>query len=48
MVALIQKELLRHGLDVTSGADSDPPASVQLVVKYADAWKWDLKMYLGA
>jgi hypothetical protein len=48
MDALIQKELLRHGLDVTSGADGAAPESAQLVVKYADNWRWDLKMYLGS
>jgi hypothetical protein len=46
MDALVQKELLRHGLDVTSGADSTGPEGAQLMVKYADDWRWDLKMYL--
>lgn len=48
MDALLQKELLRRGLDVTSGPDGAAPESTQLTVKYVDDWKWDLKMYLRA
>jgi hypothetical protein len=47
MDALVQKELLRHDLNVLSGSDGAAPASAQLIVKYADDWKWDLKMYLS-
>ena len=46
MDALLQKELLRRGLDVTSGPDGVASQDAVLLVKYADDWKWDLKMYL--
>jgi hypothetical protein len=46
MDALMQKELLRHGLSVTAGAEAGGPGDAQLLVRYADDWKWDLKMYL--
>jgi hypothetical protein len=46
MDALLQKELLRRGLDVTAGPDGAAPQSAQLIVKYADDWKWDITMYL--
>jgi hypothetical protein len=46
MDALLQKALLTRGLNVTSGPDGAAPSDAQLLVKYVDDWKWDLKMYL--
>jgi hypothetical protein len=47
MDANIQKELLRHGLGVSVGTEGNASAtSAQLIVRYADDWKWDLSMYL--
>jgi hypothetical protein len=42
----LQKELLRHGFDVSVGPDGNAPASAELIIKYVDDWKWDLTMYL--
>jgi hypothetical protein len=44
MDALIKKELVRHGLNVSSGSAS--PTSGQLRIEYVDEWKWDVVMYL--
>jgi hypothetical protein len=44
MDALIEKELLRHGLNVSSGSAS--PSSGQLRIEYVDEWRWDMVMYL--
>ncbi len=46
MDANLQRELLRHGLSVSSGHDGGAPAGTQLIAKYADDWKWDMAMYL--
>jgi hypothetical protein len=46
MDALLQKEMLRHGLGVSSGPEGSSPGDAQLIVRYADDWRWDLKMYL--
>jgi hypothetical protein len=46
MDALLQKEMLRHGLGVSSGPEGSSPGDAQLVVRYADDWRWDIKMYL--
>jgi hypothetical protein len=46
MDANVQKELLRHGLSVSVGPEGSAPENVQLLIRYADDWKWDLKMYL--
>lgn len=46
MDALLQRELLRHGLGVSAGPESSAPGDAQLIVRYADDWKWDIKMYL--
>lgn len=46
MDALLQKALLSRGLNVTSGPDGVASQDPQLLVKYVDDWKWDLKMYL--
>lgn len=48
MDALLEKELLRHGLSVKSGGERDVPEDSQLIFKYVDDWKWDIKMYLRA
>jgi hypothetical protein len=42
--ALIKKELLRHGLNVSSGNASQ--TSGRLRIEYVDEWKWDMVMYL--
>jgi hypothetical protein len=44
--ALLQKELLRRGLSVSAGPEGSAIADTQLLVRYADDWRWDLKMYL--
>jgi hypothetical protein len=46
MDALLQREMLRHGLGVSAGPESSAPGDAQLVVRYADDWRWDIKMYL--
>jgi hypothetical protein len=46
MDANLQKELLRHGLSITVGPDTSATGDAQLIVRYADDWKWDLAMYL--
>ena len=46
MDALLQKEMLRHGLGVSAGPEGSPTGDAQLIVRYADDWRWDLKMYL--
>ena len=46
MDAVVQKELLRHGINVSVGPGGGAPQDVQLLVRYSDDWKWDLKMYL--
>ena len=48
MDALLEKELLRHGLSVKSGVERDASSDSQLIFKYVDDWKWDIKMYLRA
>jgi hypothetical protein len=46
MDANMQREFLRHGLAVTSGAEGAAMAHVDLVARYTDDWKWDMAMYL--
>lgn len=46
MDANLQRELLRHGLSVTSGPETGAVGNAQLIVRYADDWKWDMAMYL--
>jgi hypothetical protein len=46
MDANLQKALLRRGFSVTAGADASMAPEAELLVKYADDWKWDLAMYL--
>lgn len=45
MDANIQKEFLRRGFSVTSGAEVGTE-DAQLIARYADDWKWDIAMYL--
>jgi hypothetical protein len=40
----LQKELLRRGLNVTSGRDEVAAQDSQLDRKYVDDWKWEIKM----
>jgi oligoribonuclease NrnB/cAMP/cGMP phosphodiesterase (DHH superfamily) len=46
MDANLQKEFLRHGFLVSIGPDGGATAGAELVARYADAWKWDMAMYL--
>jgi len=46
MDALLEKEMLRHGVGVSGGPEGSPTGDAQLIVRYADDWRWDLKMYL--
>jgi hypothetical protein len=46
MDGLLQKEMLRHGLAVSVGPEGGSSGDAQLIIRYADDWKWDLKMYL--
>jgi hypothetical protein len=46
MDANLQKEFLRHGFGVIAGADDGTHGNAQLIVRYADDWKWDIVMYL--
>lgn len=46
MDALLQRELLRRGLSITVGSETGATGDAQLIVGYADDWKWDLAMYL--
>jgi len=46
MDAHLQRELLRHGISVSAGPEGSAPANAQLIVRYSDDWRWDLKMYL--
>lgn len=46
MDAFLQKEMLRHGFAVSVGPEGGTPGDAQLIVRYADDWKWDLAMYL--
>ena len=46
MDAHLQRELLRHGLSVTVGPETGATGDAQLIVRYADDWKWDMAMYL--
>ncbi len=47
MDAHMQRELMAHGLTVRAGPELDNPGT-DLVVRYADSWRWDMTMYLGA
>ncbi len=44
--ASVQRELFRRRLAVTSGPEGRQPETADLIVKYADAWNWDMTMYL--
>lgn len=44
--ARVQTELLKHGISARVGSDSGDPGDAQLIVRYADDWKWDMAMYL--
>ena len=46
MDANMQREFLRHGFSVTAGDEGKAGSDAQLLVRYADDWKWDLAMYL--
>jgi hypothetical protein len=46
MDANLQKEFLRHGFLVSIGPDGGATSGAELVARYADAWKWDIAMYL--
>jgi hypothetical protein len=46
MDALLQREMLRHGLGTSAGPEGSAPPDAQLIVRYADDWRWDIKMYL--
>ena len=41
----VQRELMAHGLTVKAGPERDDPGT-DLVVRYADNWRWDMTMYL--
>ena len=43
----IQRELFRRGFVMSSGAEGKPPENVDLLVRYADSWSWDVVMYLA-
>jgi hypothetical protein len=38
--------MLRHGLGVSAGPEGTVMGDAQLIVRYADDWRWDIKMYL--
>lgn len=44
--ASLQRELLLRGLAVTAGSEEDKPDDADLLIRYADDWKWDITMYL--
>ena len=46
MDAHIQRELLAHGLQVKIGPEIRTLADVDIIVRYADNWRWDMAMYL--
>jgi hypothetical protein len=46
MDARIQRELLVHGLQVKIGPDVRTLPNVDVIVRYADNWRWDMAMYL--
>jgi len=46
MDALLQREILRYGIGVSVGPEGTATGDAQLIVRYADDWKWDIKMYL--
>lgn len=48
MDAHIEKALLERGFSVTTGRDPHHSENAQLVVKYVDDWKWDVKMYIAS
>ena len=45
MDAHLQRELLRHGIAVSVGPEGSA-GTAQLIVRYSDDWRWDIKMYL--
>ena len=47
MDASLQRAFMSHGLRVTSGPDGQQ-TDADLLVRYADNWKWDMVMYLRA
>ena len=46
MDANMQREFLTHGFVVKAGADEGGHGGADLIVRYADDWKWDIAMYL--
>ena len=42
----IQRELLAHGLQVKIGPEIRTLPNVDVIVRYADNWRWDIAMYL--
>ena len=46
MDANMQREFLKHGFAVKAGTEDGDHAGADLIVRYADDWKWDIKMYL--
>lgn len=46
MDAHMQRELMAHGLTIKAGPEVDNPGT-DLIVRYADSWRWDMTMYLS-
>ncbi|MBW3564898.1 MAG: hypothetical protein KY459_09260 [Acidobacteria bacterium] len=46
--AAIQRELLKKGISVLTGAEGQHPANADLILRYNDSWNWDITMYLDA
>lgn len=46
--AAIQRELFRRGVAVSAGPDVRQVESADAIVRYIDAWNWDMAMYLRA
>jgi hypothetical protein len=46
--AAIQKELFRRGIAVSAGPDVRQVESADAIIKFVDAWNWDMAMYLRA
>ena len=43
---LIADKLVAMGFIATTGLDVDTPPNVDIVVDYADRWRWDITMYM--
>ena len=46
--AAIQRELFRRSIAVSAGPDVRQVESADAIIKYVDAWNWDMAMYLRA